>query len=108
MKKHITIKEAKRLANYGVGYCNLQYLFNCLEPFAYTATNTYGWRSDLYHVGGVVISTGYAPQGESIPYELTQKYENLAMKVINDNPDYHNRKDKLDKLIDEFLAELEA
>ena len=38
-----------------------------------------GWACDYYELNGshgsVIISTGYAPQGEHIGYELMQKYE---------------------------------
>lgn len=107
MKKHITIKRAKEIATYGVGYCNLQFLLNCKEPFAYTSTKTYGWRSDLYDVGGIIISTGYAPQGKQISYNITSYYEKLAQNIIANNSSYEKRRENLDKLIATFVKELE-
>lgn len=80
------------------GYCNLQHLLWNKTPQFYT-TNTYGWGADIYVFGDVAIVTGYAPFGIS-NYELTKKYEKMAMNVsFNEG----NRKEKLDKLIEEYI-----
>ena len=106
MKKKITVKRANQIVDYGVGYCQLQHLFSCKQPFAYTATNTYGWRSDLYDLGSIIISTGYAPQGRKIPYHIVEHFEQGAMNIIQNTPDYESRKNKLDGLIEVFLSEV--
>lgn len=106
MKEKITVKRANQIADFGVGYCQLQSLFSCKQPFAYTATNTYGWRSDLYDLGSIIISTGYAPQGKKIPAYMIEHYEQGARNIIDNTPDYEARKNKLDGLIEVFLGEL--
>jgi hypothetical protein len=62
-----------------VGYCDLQFLLRYKNPSFYT-TNIYGWASDVYVFGDVAIVTGYAPFGIG-NYELTKKYEKMAMNV---------------------------
>ena len=52
MKMHLTEKEIRNhylVENiYSVGYCNLQRTLDIVtSPFAYTATNLYGWKADF-------------------------------------------------------------
>ena len=90
MKMHLTEKEIRNsyLAEniYSVGYCNLERTLNIVaSPFAYTATNLYGWKADFYSIDGAIISTGYAPMGGiHITYALCKKCEAKAEKIVND------------------------
>lgn len=105
-KEKITIKQAKGVVKYGVGYCKLQFLFDDLTPWAYVATNTYGWRCDIYNVDGVQFSMGYSPVGMRIDYEITSHYEELAQKVVYENHEFEKRREKLQELRQELLKEL--
>ena len=106
-KEKITMKRAKQVCTYGVGYCNFQYLFNDLTPWAYVSSPTYGWRCDIYDVGGVQFSMGYSPVGLHIDYTITRHYEELAEKIIAENPVFTERKEKLAELRSELLAHLD-
>lgn len=71
---------------YSVGYCNLERTLDIVtSPFAYTATNTYGWKADFYSIDGAIISTGYAPMGGiHIPSALCKKCEAKTNKIVDD------------------------
>lgn len=89
-KFHLTEKEIRNnymVKNiYSVDYCGLERTLNIVtSPFAYTASNTYGWKADFYSIDGAIISTGYAPMGGiSIPYALCQKCEAKTNKIVDD------------------------
>lgn len=89
-KFHLTEKEIRNnymVQNiYSVGYCELERTLDIVtSPFAYTATNLYGWKADFYNIDGAIISTGYAPMGGiHIPYALCQKCEAKTNKIVAD------------------------
>ena len=89
-KFHLTEKEIRNnymVQNiYSVGYCNLERTLDIVaSPFAYTATNAYGWKADFYSIDGAIISTGYAPMGGiRVPYALCKKCEDKTAKIVND------------------------
>lgn len=89
-KFHLTEKEIRNnylVKNiYSVGYCNLERTLDIVtSPFAYTATNLYGWKADFYSIDGAIISTGYAPMGGiHIPYALCMKCEAKTNKIVDD------------------------
>ena len=88
-----------------IGYCGLQTLLICKQPFAYSC-GTYGWSCDYYDINGVIISTGYAPIGVPVKYDIVKKYESMAEKIrSNDNMPYEQRVSGLDKLIHYFIME---
>ena len=102
-RKAIKENAAKVLA---VSYCSLQYLFNYREPFAYS-TRVEGWACDYYDIGGgVIVSTGYAPIGEHVSYDVCRKYEELAQDIIFNNSAYEDKRTALDDLIQEFRKEV--
>lgn len=89
-----------------VGYCNLQYLLQYKEPFAYS-TRAEGWACDYYNVDGVIISTGYAPIGKTVSYDLSKKYDNMARKIRDDySLSYEERKEKITALLSRFIKEV--
>ena len=86
-----------------LGYCEIQSLLNCQNPFAYSA-GVYGWRCDYYEIDGVIISTGYSPIGKHVDYKTVKKYEKQAEK-INCNYDlrWDTKKKKLNNLLHKFI-----
>ena len=108
MKVKTSKKSVKNYFNniYSIGYCNAQYLLQGVNPFAYSS-GTYGWSCDYYEIEGICISTGYSPIGKSIDYDLVRKYDDKAMKILdNYNIDYQKRKNKVNKLLLKFINEI--
>lgn len=104
MKARITEKEARGCVSFGFGYCEIQALLRALNPVFYTASNLYGWKSDIYNIDGIYISTGYWPVGKSIPYKVYKKYEQKADKIRGDyDLDYKKRQKKVEKLLKQLL-----
>lgn len=93
---------------YAVGYCRLQSLFSYVEPSFYTC-GTYGWNADVYSFGDTAIVTGYRPFGKSVPFDIEEKYESRAMKIMEEYGwQYEECKTRLNDLIAEFLEEIEG
>ncbi len=108
MKRKVTKKEIN--ANYKVlkvGYCTIQYLLYDMEPFAYSA-RAEGWACDYYDVKGIVVSTGYAPTGTAVPYELSKKYDDKAAKVLGNKWAWKRQQAELAKLRAEYMKEVIA
>jgi hypothetical protein len=78
-----------------VGYCDLQSLLSVYDPMAYTS-GVYGWNSDIYHIDGIYIVTGYRPFGNIRPDYKTVDRFNLAARKVNENYSlsYEERKHK--------------
>lgn len=66
-----------------IGYCNLQFLLYYKSP-EYYSVRAEGWACDYYFFEeeNILISTGYAPIGISIPWEIIEPYEKRAEKII--------------------------
>ena len=108
MKFKATKKEMKENYNtiISIGYCKAQNLLRNQSPIAYSA-GVYGWSCDYYDVGGVLISTGYAPIGTSPDYDIICKYDSQAAKISSDyNLSYEERKRMINDLLNEFIAEV--
>jgi len=90
-----------------VGYCTLQNLLKGIEPFACSA-RAEGWACDYYNVEGIVVSTGYAPTGTAVPYELSKKYDDKAAKVLGNGWSYNRKLAELAKLRAEYAKEVIA
>lgn len=100
MKARITEKQARDCVSFAFGYCEIQALLRNWNPVFYTASNLYGWKSDIYNIDGIYISTGYWPVGKSIPYKVYKKYEQKADKIRGDyDLDYKVREKKVRKLL---------
>lgn len=99
------IKEGWRF-NIKAGYCDLQYLLHFKDADFYTA-GVYGWSADIYKINySTVIVTGYSPFGNCGNYEIIEKYENEAKKVLDDRTlSIDQQKEKLDELISKFVDE---
>ena len=90
-----------------IGYCNIQYLLNGIEPRFY-GCGVYGWNWDGYELdGSTLIVTGYRPFGNvRIDYKIQQKYEEKARKIWLDNSiPYQKQKAKSNKLLEKFIEE---
>lgn len=90
---------------YCVGYCRLQQLLTAYNPSYYNA-GTYGWNWDAYIVDyDTCIVTGYGNlTGYHVPYEISEKYENLAEKICDESRwDYEKRNEQLQALMQDFL-----
>lgn len=111
------IKESYKKC-YSAGYCDLQFLLSCTEPLYYHA-GVYGWDYDVYIIDDVAIFTGYRYPSSGIkhiPYEVAEKYDKYAKKIIDANYDYtdfanHSYKYKfvlsvLKNLINDMITEL--
>ena len=90
------------------GYCELEYLLNYSNAFAYSA-GVYGWNCNFYQpsskFSGVCIATGYNTDrmgGKRVSYKLVKEYEQKAREVVNDYSQI-NKREVLDTLIDEFI-----
>ena len=108
MKFKVTRKEMRE--GYGqiisIGYCKAQNLLRYQDPIAYSV-GVYGWACDYYDIGGVLISTGYAPIGESPDYDVIRKYDLQAEKVSYDyNLSCEERRRRVNDLLNEFVAEV--
>lgn len=108
LNPEVTKKSMESPRTYRVGYCELQTLLSFKSPAAHSSSRVNGWSCDYYYLGnGVTISTGYRPIGINVPDSLIRKYEALAHKVRQNNClDTEKSADELDKLIDQFVAEL--
>lgn len=107
MKIKTTKKEMKNYNKIiGAGYCELQYLLKYVDPIAYS-TRAEGWACDYYDAHRVLISTGYAPldnKNTKCNYKMIREYDNKARDIIcNYNLPYDDQKDKVMKLLDEFI-----
>ena len=97
-----------------VGYCDLQYLLNDVEPIAYTARRE-GWACDVYKFNNFYITTGYATFGKFLDYSFTKKFEDKARAILLDdfgfegwNADhYHKRRAAQRKALARLLKKFE-
>ena len=99
------IKENNRVI-IAAGYCTLQNLLHYENRIGYTASNTYGWKSDIYQVRpNVAISTGYGPLGTHVEYNKLQEYNSKAQKIIREYiiKDHDLMEVKLKELLKEFV-----
>ena len=74
-----------------VSYCGMQFLLYFEKRFAYSSRRE-GWACDYYQIGDTIISTGYAPIGESVPHDLIKRYEDHARQIINSYDLKHEEK----------------
>lgn len=103
------MKEAYGNRLYAVGYCDLQHLLQYKSPIAYSTSNTYGWRCDLYwfEEQRIALTTGYAPVGKRLDYELVRKYDVKAEKIVYSRElSYEKKQSKIKSLLKRFLKEI--
>ena len=106
--KFKTTKKAMR-ENYNtilkIGYGNIQNLLQYENAIAYS-TRAEGWACDYYEVGNVIISTGYAPIGESVSYDLQREYDKKAEKIrYNNDVKWEDKKEQIYDLLVQFIDE---
>jgi len=88
-----------------IGYCNAQNLLKYENEFAYS-TRSEGWACDYYDVNNTCISTGYAPMGKSVSYDLIKKYDTQAETIGYDNTlSWEVQKEKIGELLTQFVNE---
>ena len=87
-----------------IGYCDAWHLLSNHNANAYTS-GVYGWNFDVYELYGVTICTGYRGMpGRSA--QNVRTYETQARAIYGDwNIPYEERKEKIEKLLKEFLAQ---
>lgn len=113
MIKLKTTKKTMREGYYyiiGIGYCDAPYLLYFQEPFAYS-TRAEGWACDYYDVNRVLISTGYSyldSKNTNKNHELTREYDKKAREIVYGNDPYEVKKEKVNKLLFEFVALMEG
>ena len=90
------------------GYCELQYLLNDCNAFAYSS-GVYGWSCNYYtpstKYSGVCIATGYNTGRlgvKRVSYELVKEYEQKARELVLDYSQ-NSKSEALNALIDEFI-----
>jgi len=91
----------------GVGYCAMQYLLNFEDARAYS-TRAEGWACDYYDIDGICISTGYAPlacKNAHVDYKMIDKYELQARMIANIEMTLDEKKEAVNKLLHEFVAD---
>jgi hypothetical protein len=108
MKTKVTNKKIRETFSkvYSLGYCKLQELFNAIDPFAYNC-GVNGWNCDFYEIDNVCISTGYNAIGESINYNIIEKYQNKIYDIQRKTLNYLERKEEYNKLLHEFIEEIQ-
>jgi len=109
MKFRASKKEMRNNYYYviGVGYCVMQFLLEFESPIAYS-TRTEGWACDYYDIGGVLISTGYAPLGSknvNIDYITIREYDSRACEIAHDYSLAHEEREKQVKALLKELIE---
>ena len=92
-----------------IGYCDAESLLQYQNPFAYSA-GINGWACDYYEVNGVLISTGYSPLSSKNTvennYKLIREYNDKARQIVYGNADYEVKKEQVNSLLSEMVAEL--
>lgn len=104
-KERMSYRRAKQICDYGIGYCNAQYLLTDLTPCAYVIGRE-GWRCDIYILGPVTISTGYCPIGKKISYDTIRKYEKIAENIVCEEVDFRKCHTRLSMLRCDLIREL--
>lgn len=109
MKKRVTTRKIRETNTriICVPYCAIQSLLSTETEFAYS-TRPEGWACDYYMIPrGICVSTGYAPIGKHVDYDLLQQYDNAAHQICNSTWEYSERKRRLDALLDDFAGDIE-
>ena len=104
---------------YSAYYGSLQFLLSRIEPLYYHA-GVYGWDYDVYIIDDdvAIFMGGRCPSSgiKRIPYEVAEKYDKYAKKIIDANYDYTDSanqsykykfvSDVLKNLINDMITEL--
>lgn len=89
-----------------IGYCEAQNLLYYKNPFAYSH-GVDGWSCDYYHVGNVIVSTGYSPIGQHIHYDIVRDLEKQAEAIVNDySLPYDVKVEKIDALLELLITSI--
>lgn len=112
MKIKMSMKQAVQGAErvFRTGYCEM---YNLLNGYAIGYNSgVYGWNCDIIYLYAdgkrVCITTGYRNmRGDRIPETLRAEYEGRARAIMCD-PDYRNRRERIEALQEEFARALIA
>lgn len=90
-----------------IAYCRLQHLLYFKQPFAYNSGRN-GWNCDFFQVDcNTIISTGYSPCGTTVDYNIVEKYDGLAQKIISNREiSWVDRKNQIEELLLKFIEEV--
>ena len=100
---------AKAIRNGGgnvisIGYCDAWHLLSNHNAIAYTC-GIYGWNFDVYEINDITICTGYRGMPGRTANNV-REYEQKARKIYEDwNTPHEERKQAIEKLLDEFLKQ---
>ena len=78
-------KKSKIMESYycqTVGYCDLQSLFEGVDPDCYTC-GVYGWNADVFTNGGLAVVTGYRPFGKKYFSSEEVREWNVKARLID-------------------------
>lgn len=105
MKVKTTNKALREAQAIKIGYNAMNWLLTYENPIYYTC-GVYGWNSDVYDVGGVIVSTGYRPAGTRyIGYEIVRIYNGMARDIIDDDSlSYYHKQCRVRALLNELLS----
>lgn len=92
---------------YRVPYCGLQFMLRDEKPFGYT-TREEGWACDYYDLGGICVSTGYAPIGKPVPYEICLEFDREAQKIWHEEWEYEKASKRINNLIADFIGTIKG
>lgn len=85
-----------------ISYCDAQHLLRYQIPFAYNS-GVYGWNCDYYDINGIIICTGYRPQGKKCDFTLIREFDKKAENIINTVNDRNDKKDIVNGYLHEFI-----
>ena len=87
-----------------IGYCDAWHLLSNHSAVAYTC-GVYGWNFDVYEINNITICTGYRGMPGRTANNV-REFEKQARRIHEDyNTPYEERKQKIEKLLDEFLKQ---
>ncbi len=107
MKYQVTQKSviSAHYAVIRVGFCKLFHLLAYETAAVYTA-GKYGWKSDVYTIGNVAISTGPMPFGTvKASEEICDKWDHEAAKILLTAAPENLKRHKLNILLNGFINE---
>ena len=89
-----------------VEFCKLQHLLAFQNAAVYTA-GRYGWKSDVYTLGNIAISTGAQPFGKiKATPEICSKWDHQAQLILSSNDPENIKRHKINILLNGFIDEI--
>ena len=103
-KKHV--RAAYPIVAY-CSYCKLQYTLYFTSKFGHTE-RAEGGGCDVYELApDIALTTGYDPFGNRrLPLAFTERYEEKAKQILEENSCNYTAKEKLEALLKELATEI--